>query len=176
MLRLGILTIFLFTCLIQIEFTLEDDSQLLDPTKTASSNIIYINEKSSKTIRLKSVLSLNSAIASTNSRNDAVATAQLAGRKNQKIFWSFKRLYAMPNWTNSAISRTQNELSQVELMISLDAEVEDNLKLKYSTSNDSDLDNMYDLIINNLTYADAGLYKCNLWNQKVIYYHLIVSS
>jgi hypothetical protein len=32
------------------------------------------------------------------------------------------------------------------------------------------------LVIGNLTYADQGLYICNLWNQKSIYYYLFVTS
>lgn len=57
-------------------------------------------------------------------------------------------------------------------MISLDSEVQDNLSQKYSIS-DEPVDN-FDLIISNLSYSDSGLYKCNLWNQKTIFYHLTV--
>ncbi len=34
----------------------------------------------------------------------------------------------------------------------------------------------YDLIIRNLSYADSGLYVCKQWNQKIIYYQLVVAS
>jgi len=71
-------------------------------------------------------------------------------------------------------------------MISLDLEVESNLKGKYSlsanlpnrtltTKSESNIHD-YDLIINNLTYADSGLYVCNQWNQRTIYYQLVVTS
>lgn len=120
-----------------------------------SSNVIYLNEKSSHTIRLKSVLSLNDPVSD---------------NKLQKIFWSFKRIYLSPPLNNKTLS----EISQIELMISLDSEVQDNLKLKYAISDHQP--NTFDLIISNLTFADTGIYKCNLWNQRTIFYHLTVSS
>jgi hypothetical protein len=147
-------------------------------------NIIYLNEKSSQTIRLKSILNLHGQNLSSSSRS-------------QKLFWSFKRIYAIPNMyetnindVNNLLVRTTNEMSQNELMISLDAEVQDNLKVKYAVSEGSNESNgddetaasgnnksdKFDLIIFNLTHADSGLYKCNLWNQKTLYYHVTVSS
>ena len=131
--------------------------------------IIYLTEKSSQTIHLKSVRSI------------LEVSGQLTPLKStQKIFWSFKRIYSMPKFINeiqvtnktNLFVKSKNELSQTELMISLDAEVQDNLKDKYSIDEVS----KYDLVIHNLTYADMGLYKCNLWNQRTIYYYLTVTS
>ena len=112
---------------------------------------INLNSNSGTSIRLKSILSLG-LVESNSSRTD------------KKIFWSFKRIYASPD--------SSQEISQLELMISLDSEVQDNLKSKYSVylNNDS----KFDLIVSNLSFADSGLYKCNLWNQKTIYYRLNV--
>lgn len=177
MLRLGILAIFLLTCSLTSASALSQAS--------ASNNVIHVYETASKTIRLKSVLSLLNAVTTTRPtrlRDNAVDLAAAGRHKQQKIFWSFKRIYAMPNWTGeqttqtTQATRTLEEVSPVELMISLDAEVQDNLQSKFSTSNDSEADSMYDLTVFNLTYADSGIYKCNLWNQKTIYYKLIVSS
>ena len=147
-------------------------------------NIIYLNEKSTQTIRLKSIFNIQNQNLTTSS-------------KSQKIFWSFKRIYALPNFhesniydVNNVFVKTTNELSQNELMISLDSEVQDNLKNKYSISEGEEEENLgenenanldskndkFDLIIRNITYADSGLYKCNLWNQKTLYYYLTVSS
>jgi hypothetical protein len=149
---------------------------------SAAANVITLNEQSLTTVRLKSVLSLRS------SRNGESPSPLELIKKQQKIYWSFKRSFAVPSWTNnneSSSIRTLNEQSPTELMISLDTEVQDNLKFKYSIAFDeseaatatTSLDeNSFDLIITNLTYADAGLYKCNLWNQKTIYYRLVVSS
>jgi hypothetical protein len=136
-------------------------------------NLIYLNEKAASTIRLKSVLSMNNL----NGNSEQQST------KRQKIFWSFKRIFSMPKFASSLEQplfeqtnqiKSVHEMSMNELMISLDAEVEENLKEKYSINTNQSND--FDLIINNLTYADSGLYKCNLWNQKTIYYHLIVTS
>lgn len=193
---LGILSIFLCVCLVW------------SSSSSSADNVIYVNEIAGKTIRLKSVLSLMSSSTSTTPASILSTTHGLISRtredsellsqrhRQQKIFWSVKRLYAVPSWTNgqgeskktsaqhqtSEIIRTLNELSQVENMISLDAEVEHKLQAKYSTTNDSAVassnedDSMYDLTIFNLNYADSGVYKCNLWNQRTIYYKLIVSS
>lgn len=166
-------------------------------------NVIYVNEVAGKTIRLKSVLSLmavGATTGSTTTTSSSSSTQSRGGReesrhKQQKIFWSVKRLYAMPSWSNSSsgggneggrgIVSTLNELSQVENMISLDAEVEHKLQAKYSTtaneslsfsSSEDSSSSMYDLTIFNLNYADSGVYKCNLWNQRTIYYKLVVSS
>ena len=136
-------------------------------SKRDTEKIIYLNEKSSQNIRLKSVRSL---FADT-----------LLQQKSQKIFWSFKRIYTMPKFINeiqssnktNLFTKSMSELSQIEHMISLDAEVQDNLKDKYSIDDDT---TTFDLIIKNLTYADTGLYKCNLWNQRTLYYYLFVSS
>lgn len=189
---LGILSIFLCVCLVW-------------SSSSSADNVIYVNEIAGKTIRLKSVLSLMSSTTSTTTSSSISSTTLsriredselLAQRhRQQKIFWSVKRLYAVPSWTNgqgeskktsaqhqTSEIRTLNELSQVENMISLDAEVEHKLQMKYSTTNDSaassnnEDDSMYDLTIFNLNYADSGVYKCNLWNQRTIYYKLIVSS
>ena len=145
-------------------------------TDTAE-KVIYINEKSAQTIRLKSVRSILEAMSGFQAAPPLKTT--------QKIFWSFKRIYSLPifineiqsgnnnNHTNTNVYiKSKGELSQTELMISLDAEVQDNLKEKYSIDEVS----KYDLIIQNLTYADMGLYKCNLWNQRTIYYYLSVTS
>lgn len=136
----------IFFCIIIKHECLDQD---FSPT-----NIITINERSSiGNVRLKSVLSLKTA-----------------NSKTQKIFWSFKRVYNLPTLSGSAVQINQ-EISQNEMMISLDSEVEENLKDKYSIDSEQS-----DLIIHNLTYSDSGIYKCNLWNQKTIYYNLIVSS
>lgn len=116
---------------------------------------IHLTEKSSQTIRLKSVLNNNST------KNET----------KRQIFWSFKRLYSVPSVNDKLIIKTQTELSQIETMISLDTEVQSNLNKKYSIDND-----MFDLVINNLTFADSGLYICNQWNQKSVYYQLIVTN
>ncbi|CAF0739860.1 unnamed protein product [Brachionus calyciflorus] len=116
--------------------------------------VIHIQSESSKSIRLQSILSLGLLI-----RNQTVRLEKL-----QKIFWSFKRVFFG--------LEAEQEVSQLELMISLDSEVQDNLKQKYSIYLNED--NKYDLIIANLTYSDSGLYKCNLWNQMTIYYHLTI--
>ena len=50
----------------------------------AKNNIVYLSEKSSQTIRLKSILNLNNQNLTTSS-------------KSQKLFWSFKRIYSLPN-------------------------------------------------------------------------------
>jgi hypothetical protein len=132
-------------------------------------HVIYLNEKSQQSVRLKSVLNVFSKNLTSTS-------------KSQKLFWSFKRIYSMPNFQgnflnlNSFYVKTTNELSQNELMISLDSEVLENLQNKYSIGVGEKSNQKLDLIINNLTYADSGLYKCQLWNQKTIYYHLIVTS
>lgn len=138
---------------------------------TSTTNVIYLKESAQKTIRLKSVLSLKNADNVVNSTD-----VQHRNQKQQKLFWSFKRLYAVPKWTEGE-TRTLDDLSPTELMISLDTEVQENLQWKYSISSDEpNVDMAFDLIITNITYADSGVYKCNLWNQKTIYYHLIVSS
>lgn len=179
MFRLGILMVFLMVTMSIVEGA----SKSADESN--ANNIILVNERAGKTIRLKSVLSMNKLVSSAPAVVPATTTAATSKderKKQQKIFWSFKRIYAMPDWTTSRVAtRTLNEMSQVELMISLDAEVQDTLRFKYSTSSNDDStsdepDSMFDLIISNLTYADSGLYKCNLWNQKTIYYKLIVSS
>ena len=90
---------------------------------------IHLTEKSSQTIRLKSVLNNNST------KNET----------KRQIFWSFKRLYSVPSVNDKLIIKTQTELSQIETMISLDTEVQSNLNKKYSIDND-----MFDLVINNL--------------------------
>jgi hypothetical protein len=141
------------------------------------SNTIYMNEKASKNLRLRSVLNLNvKNDASFTDPNSVKQIGQSPGSKINKIYWSFKRIYTLPKFSAvpNAIVKAQNEMSQIEVMISLDNEVQDNLREKYTIS--SSKNSEFDLIINNLTYADSGIYKCNLWNQKTIYYHLIVSS
>lgn len=201
MLRLGILSIFLLSLLAANMYVVKADS-------SSSNNVIYVNEIAGKTIRLKSVLSLMAETSSSSSNPLGITTTRRSGRREeepsttssssgggrhrqQKIFWSVKRLYAVPSWTNNQSGaaaanvvsiRTLNELSQVENMISLDAEVEHKLQAKYSTTNESSSEeeeidaSNYDLTIFNLNYADSGVYKCNLWNQRTIYYKLIVSS
>ena len=140
------------------------------PLKRESEKVIYLSEKTSHTIRLKSVRSLMPAAASPHTTT-------------QKIFWSFKRIYFTPAFINELqpltnrshlITKSKSELSQVEQMISLDAEVQDTLSDKYWIDEAAAL--KYDLVIKNLTFADAGLYKCNLWNQKTVYYYLFVTS
>jgi hypothetical protein len=169
-------------------------------TTKSGKHIIYVNERAYKNIRLKSVLTLNKQLSESRLASGSVPIA-----KTQKIFWSFKRIYTIPKFdagpSSSSLSvKSTPELSQTELMISLDGEVQTNLREKYSIGeNDLLVDenepalsssspqptisvnpmkttSSYDLVINNLTYADAGLYKCNLWNQRTIYYHLIVTS
>lgn len=204
MIRLGIFSIFLLSLLAANMHLVRTDLS----SSSSSNNVIYVNEIAGKTIRLKSVLSLMAEKSSSSSSNPlGIATTRRSGRREeeeptsttssgrhrqQKIFWSVKRLYAVPSWTNNQSGaaaativsiRTLNELSQVENMISLDAEVEHKLQTKYSTTNESssstseeEIDSNYDLTIFNLNYADSGVYKCNLWNQRTIYYKLIVSS
>ena len=137
-------------------------------SKRDAEKIIYLNEKSSQNIRLKSVRSL-------------LSEHHQIQQKSQKIFWSFKRMYTMPKFINeiqssnktNLFTKSKSELSQIEHMISLDGEVQDNLKDKYSIDDET---STFDLIIQNLTYADTGVYKCNLWNQRTLYYYLFVSS
>lgn len=121
-----------------------------------------------QTVRLKSVLGVLNQTNGGGSSN------------SQKLFWSFKRIYFIPNLrvesSRSFYVKSSFELAQNELMISLDSEVQDNLKEKYSIGVSEDAIDRFDLVINNLTYADSGLYKCNLWNQKTIYYRLTVTS
>jgi hypothetical protein len=97
-------------------------------------NLIYLNEKAAKTIRLKSLLSMNNL----NGNNEQQST------KTQKIFWSFKRIYSVPKFASPLEQpvfeqtnqiKSVHEMSMNELMISLDAEVEENLKEKYSINN-----------------------------------------
>jgi hypothetical protein len=154
----------------QLVILLPQLSQALSTYKRDTEKIIYLNEKSSQNIRLKSVRSL------------FTESKQHQQQKSQKIFWSFKRIYTMPKFINeiqssnntNLFTKSKSELSQIEHMISLDGEVQDNLREKYSI--DDDETSTFDLIIRNLTYADTGLYKCNVWNQKTIYYYLFVSS
>ena len=129
--------------------------------------IIYLNEHSTQTIRLNSVLSSVEETAS----------------KKQPIFWMFKRIYSIPKYPDSSASSIESdiEVAQTETMISVDLDVESNLKNKYSmhganVSNKNLPELKYDLVIHNLTYADSGLYICNQWNLKTIYYQLIVAS
>jgi hypothetical protein len=167
-----------FTLFVQtFLFDLVRSSELINLLQSKK-NIIYLNEKSMQTIRLKSILNL---------QNQNVTSS-----KSQKLFWSFKRIYSIPNMyetnlndVNNLYVKTTSEMSQNEIMISLDGEVQDNLKSKYAISEESDENDAgdsstksdkFDLIIYNLTYADSGLYKCNLWNQKTLYYHIVVSS
>ena len=177
-----------------IEFSQADIDESFIVELKRNKQIIYLNEKSSNTIRLKSVLSLNKENLLTTSNNNKI-------NAKPKILWQFRRIYSMPNYFNpqgDANKQTGNavykvasnsshtmpvvtsnfELSQLEIMISLGAEVESNLEQKYSIDFDETSSNAgnYDLIIKNLTHADSGLYMCNLWNQKAIYYQLIVSS
>ncbi|RMZ99013.1 hemicentin-2-like isoform X1 [Brachionus plicatilis] len=110
-----------------------------------------VDAKSGSSIRFKSILSLGLLEAN-------------SSRVDKKIFWSFKRIYHTLD--------SRHQLSQQELMISLDSEVQDNLKSKYSIYlND---EHKFDLVVSNLSHADSGLYKCNLWNQKTIHYRLTV--
>ena len=139
-------------------------------------NTIYLNEKASKNLRLRSVLNVNiNDLNSISNKKLSTQSPSLASTpatvKTNKIYWSFKRLYTLPRFNST---NTQNELSLTESMISLDNEVQENLKDKFIISQTKNSE--FDLIINNLTYADSGIYKCNLWNQKTIYYHLIVTS
>ena len=129
--------------------------------------IIYLNEHSTQTIRLNSVLSSGEETAS----------------KKQPIFWMFKRIYSIPKYSVSSASSIESdiEVSQTETMISVDLDVESNLKNKYSmhganVTNKHLPELKYDLVIHNLTYSDSGLYICNQWNLKTIYYQLIVTS
>lgn len=150
------------------------DALSIHRTKTSESKseIIYLNQKSDETIRLKSVLSF-----------DVVQEANARATPQKQIFWIFKRIHSIPTFSEERLGTVTSsiETSQKEQMISLDMEVESKLKRKYSisgnfekSSESSLLD--YDLVIHNLTYADSGLYVCNQWNQKTIYYQLVVSS
>lgn len=140
---------------------------------TADNEIIYLYKRSTETIRLKSVLSIF--------ENEQ---SKPEGSKRKQIFWIFKRIFSVPTFSSNEPGRVTSsiETSSKEQMISLDMDVESNLKEKYSISGanvtqpeQSSIFN-YDLIIHDLTYADSGLYICNQWNHKTIYYQLVVLS
>ena len=162
---------YIFVCVIFVIVSIKIEAKFF--SKNKNDNFIYLNEKSAQTIRLKSVLSMS---------RDSTSNSTASAQKTQKIFWSFKRIYSIPKFIDinktSTFVKSTYELSQLETMISLDAEVQDNLKEKYSIDDEIESGKQisYDLIIRNLTYADSGLYKCNLWNQKTIYYNLIVTA
>lgn len=140
------------------------------------SQIVYLKKNAGDTIRLDSVLSYG---LDHQKDNKEIETRALA---RKQIFWIFKRIYSMPTFSNAITGQVSSsiETSQDEQMISLDLEIESNLRSKYSISGNVDSSEVpdlhYDLIIRNLSYADSGLYVCNQWNQKTIYYQLVVSS
>lgn len=148
----------------------------LAKTKNTPSKVVYLNKNAGETIRLDSVLSYDLD----HQKVDNDLETRTLSRK--QIFWIFKRIYSMPTFSNRTTGQVSSsiETSQDEQMISLDLEVESNLRSKYSISGNVDTSEVaalhYDLIIRNLTYADSGLYVCNQWNKKTIYYQLVVSS
>lgn len=128
-----------------------------------SVELIEINANESEQLRLKSTLSYIS------NNSDSL----LSKLNSKRIIWSFKRIYfnlktplqpqlaKKPEVSNKFVSNN-------EIMISIDADVEEKLIGKYSIDD-------YDLVIRNLTYEDSGLFICKLWNQKQIVYQVIVN-
>ena len=130
-----------------------------------SVELIEINANENEDLKLKSALSY---LVSNNESN------LLSKLNSKRIIWSFKRIYFNPkNSQTSTVDITQQQqqrhVSNNEIMISIDADVEEKLIGKYSISD-------YDLVIKNLTYEDSGLFICKLWNQKQIVYQVIVNS
>jgi len=156
--------------------------QTASTTTTAHNKIIYLNKNAGQSIRLKSVLSIdltNGSLATADTRENVKTRSSLSIKQ---IFWIFKRIYSIPTFSNQSFGQVSSsiETSQNEQMISLDLEVDSNLRTKYSLSGNVDPAEeaplLYDLIIRNLSYADSGLYVCKQWNQKIIYYQLVVAS
>ena len=156
--------------------------QTASATTTAHNKIIYLNKNAGQSIRLKSVLSIdltNGSLATADTRENVKTRSSLSIKQ---IFWIFKRIYSIPTFSNQSFGQVSSsiETSQNEQMISLDLEVDSNLRTKYSLSGNVDPAEeaplLYDLIIRNLSYADSGLYVCKQWNQKIIYYQLVVAS
>ena len=127
-----------------------------------SVELIEINASDSEQLRLKSTLSYLS------NKSDTF----LAKLNSKRIIWSFKRIYfnlKVPTQQLAKQPEISNKLiSNNEIMISIDADVEEKLIGKYSIDD-------YDLVIRNLTYEDSGLFICKLWNQKQIVYQVIVN-
>lgn len=168
------ITMKLVTCLILftiLHFT--ESLSILSQSNNEEKEIIFLYKNAGETIRLRSVLNIDR----TNHQN-------LLARSTSKkqIFWIFKRIYFIPTFSNEKFGQVTSsiETSKNEQMISLDLEVESNLKGKYSISGNVNTMEQtklnYDLIIHNITYADSGLYVCNQWNQKTIYYQIVVSN
>ena len=156
--------------------------RIASATTTAHNKIIYLNKNAGQSIRLKSVLSIdltNGSLATADTRENVKTRSSLSIKQ---IFWIFKRIYSIPTFSNQSFGQVSSsiETSQNEQMISLDLEVDSNLRTKYSLSGNVDPAEeaplLYDLIIRNLSYADSGLYVCKQWNQKIIYYQLVVAS
>ena len=156
--------------------------QTASATTTAHNKIIYLNKNAGQSIRLKSVLSIdltNGSLETADTRENVKTRSSLS---ITQIFWIFKRIYSIPPFSNQSFGQVSSsiETSQNEQMISLDLEVDSNLRTKYSLSGNVDPAEeaplLYDLIIRNLSYADSGLYVCKQWNQKIIYYQLVVAS
>jgi hypothetical protein len=131
---------------------------------TTTTTAIKLKTYENTNIELKSIFDLH-----TTTNTDDLNTLLLnKNNKNfkqkERLFWSFKRIYFDFNKTE--------HLSNNDVMIALDNEVEENLKLKYTI-----IDNYnYNLLIKNLTFMDSGYYICNIWNQKKLVYELIVNS